>query len=383
MLPPNFRRLIYKAMKQPGYALKVAARRLAAHGYYRFGNGRSGNPESITLFLTHKCNLHCKMCGQWGEGGVTKKQSTQFICEELPVDTLRSMIDEISDFSPSITLFGGEPLLYKDCIEIIKYIKSKKMHCLVITNGSLIEPLAKQLVESRLDELNVSIDGPRDTHDRIRGLPGLFDGILAGLELVKLIKTARGLSKPLVNIQCTITKDNYLTLDQMADVARRAGADSMTFHNLIFTNKDILARQKKFDGLLACSSADWDGFDFDPGIDPAALSAKVGRIISENPDLKIDLYPNFSGRQLERYYNDPSFIPSEYPARCLSPWIAAYVFPDGEVRPCLNCSYSYGNIKKAPFKKIWNSQNAVKYRLILKENKIFPVCSRCTELYRY
>ncbi len=30
----------------------------------------------------------------------------------------------------------------------------------------------------------------------------------------------------------------------------------------------------------------------------------------------------------------------------ISPWLVAYVFPDGEVRPCLNCNYSYGNIER-------------------------------------
>jgi radical SAM protein with 4Fe4S-binding SPASM domain len=323
------------------------------------------------------------MCGQWGEGGVTRRLSAGSIQEELSLDTLRSTVDGMLAFSPSVTLFGGEPLLYKDCIGLIRHIKSRGMHCLVITNGFLVKDYAEELVASRLDELNVSLDGSGQTHDRIRGMPGLFDKIMSGLEALKKIKMADGRKRPFVNIQCTINRDNYRTLEEMIDVARRAGADSLTFHNLIFTNKEVLGRQQKFDDILQCSSDDWKGFDFEPGIDPMALREIMTRILSRKYSFHVDFYPNFPPAALASYYRDPCFIPSGYSPRCLSPWIAAYVFPDGEVRPCLNCTYSYGNIKDAPMAEIWNSPEALKYRRILRENKTFPVCARCTELYRY
>ena len=383
MMPPGFERLFYKALKQPAYAVIVGMKRLISRVYYALGRGAAPSPESITFFLTRRCNLQCKMCGQWGDAGITRKQSAETIREELPIRALKSVVDNISSFSPSITLFGGEPLLYSGCIDLIKHIKSKKMHCLVITNALLLEPLAAELVASGLDELNVSLDGPRDVHDDIRGMPGLFDRIMAGLQLIKQIKTSTGRKKPLVNIQCTITKHNYHSLEEMPAVASLAGADSITFHNLIFTNYEVMARQKLFDDTLGCSSADWKGFDFDHDIDPEALGAKMERIASGRYDFNIDFYPNFSRAELIRYYKEASFIPSEYPARCLSPWIAAYIFPDGDVRPCLNSSYSYGNIQLEPFLGVWNSPAALKYRRMLKDSRIFPVCARCTELYRY
>ena len=71
------------------------------------------------------------------------------------------------------------------------------------------------------------------------------------------------------------------------------------------------------------------------------------------------------------------------PSKCLSPWIVAYVFPDGDVRPCLNSTYSFGNIKNTKFSEIWNSVKAVEYRRALKKIGMMPVCRRCTELYRY
>jgi radical SAM protein with 4Fe4S-binding SPASM domain len=379
----NFRRFVSKTVKQPGYAFRVFLKRLSANFYRVLGNGRSAPPESLTLFLTHRCNLHCLMCGQWGEAGVTKKQGQEYIRQELTLDELKKLICDLSLFKPSITLFGGEPLLYPFCPQVIEYIKKKNLHCLMITNGSLLEEKAKELVKSGLDELNVSLDGAAELHDQIRGMPGLFDKIMRGIEQVNYFKRESGRSKPLINLQCTINKQNYMHLDQMPAVAKQANADSLTFHNLIFIDRKTLEKQKEYDLLLDCASSAWEGFLMEPGIDPKILYEKITAILSGKYRFNVDMYPNFSCSELNDYYGNPCYTPSEKSARCLSPWLVAYVFPDGQLRPCLNSAYSYGDIRKDDFSKVWNSEAAVKYRLLLKEKNIFPACARCTELYRY
>jgi len=379
----NFKRFTNKVIKQPGYTAKVLTKRAKAFFYYYLGRGKSSYPEAITLFLTHRCNLRCKMCGQWGDSGVTKKMSHDSIKEELPFHVFKKLIDDVCFFKPNITLFGGEPLLYSHCFDLIKYIKSNKMHCLMITNGSLLEKYALDLVEVGLDELNVSLDGGKDFHDQIRGMPGLFDRVTNGLREVNRIKQERCASKPLINLQCTIIKDNYKRIDELVTIAKDVGADSLTFHNLVFLARDAIEKQKVYDKLLACSSCSWKGFEFKPEIEPEVLYLKVKEIMNRKHHLPIDFYPNLSKKGLEEYYENPTYLPSEYSARCLSPWVTAYIFPNGEVRPCLNFDYSYGNIKCDNFVQVWNGDIAVKYRRTLKDKGIFPVCVRCTELYRY
>ena len=381
----NMKRFFYKAAKQPIYACKVFIKRIRAYLYYWLGRGRSSLPEAVTLFLTHRCNLHCKMCGQWGESGVTKKMSTDLIREELTFDKLKSVIDNISSFRPNITLFGGEPLLYSHCLELVRYIKIMKLHCLMITNGSLLNKFAGEMVDAGLDELNVSLDGGKKLHDEIRGMPGLFDRITEGLKELSNIKKERDLKRPFVNLQCTITKYNYRHLEQLLKVAEEVGADSLTYHNLIFLGRELIEKQREYDRLLGCSSKDWEGFVFEPEIEPEILYSKIREIrtASARYRFNIDFYPNFSSEELEEYYKNSSYRPSGYSAKCLSPWMTAYIFPDGELRPCLNFDYSYGNIKEDDFIEIWNGDPAIKYRRILKEKNIFPVCVRCTEFFRY
>jgi MoaA/NifB/PqqE/SkfB family radical SAM enzyme len=379
----NLRRFFHKALQQPGYAFQVFIKRALAYRVYLSTSGKSTPPEAITFFLTHRCNLRCRMCGQWGERGVTRRVGTGLLPDDLPAEQIKKIIDEVAPFKPNITLFGGEPLLYPRCGEIIRYIKKKKMHCLVITNGFLLEALAEELVESGLDELNVSLDGASELHDRIRGMPGLFDKITSGIRKVQDLKRQKGLRKPLINLQCTINRDNYQYLKQLTDVASLVHADSLTFHNLIFISRGLTEEQGEVDRRLGCESDGWEGFIFEPGIDPGLLYEEIKKIRRGRHKFNIDFYPNFSHSALSHYYTKARYIPEGYSRRCLSPWIAAYVFPDGQLRPCLNSSYSFGNIKGSGFLEAWNSPQAVRYRQELKKQGIFPACVRCTELYRY
>ncbi len=310
-LARNLKRFFAKFRKQPFYALNVGFKRLRAGFYYHFANGLSSCPEAITLFLTHKCNLRCKMCGQWGEAGVTKRQSTQYIQQELPFDELRSIIDNVSLFKPNITLFVGEPLLYPKFLELVRYIKDKGMHCLTITNGFLLESFAEALVDSGLDEINVSLDGGALLHDEIRGMPGLFERIMSGLKRVNYFKEQKSKKRPLINLQCTINKHNYKSLEQMLEVANEARADSLTFHNLIFMGKEVLEKQKEFDDFLGCSSRDWEGFIFDPKIDVDLLEKKNREILAKKHNFSVDFYPNFSYSALSEYYYNLDFSPNE------------------------------------------------------------------------
>ena len=379
----NIKRFASKVTRQPFYALRVGGKRIAAYAAYHAAGGRAPLPESVTLYLTHRCNLRCKMCGQWGEEGTSKNLSPAQIAEQLSWEELRGLIDELAVFKPNITLFGGEPLLHPHCVDLIDYIHGKGMHTLMISNGSMLNGCASGLVNAGLDELNVSLDGYGRLHDEIRGLPGLFDKIFGGLRQVQAVKRESGRRKPFINLQCTMMKDNYLQLDGVLRAAAELQADSVTFHNLIFLSEPLLRQQQVRDADLGCRSDDWRGFVFDPGIDVERLIREIASVKAKDWPFAVDFYPNLSQQGLREYYADPSYKPSEYAARCLSPWIVAYVFNDGSVRPCLNSTYALGNIRQESFSSTWNSEKGQHYRRALKKDGVFPACVRCTELYRY
>lgn len=82
----------------------------------------------------------------------------------------RALGDERAGFRPLIAFSGGEPLLYKDCVSLVRHIKARRLPCIVLTNGVLLGRHAEGLVESGLDAIAVSLDGPEAVHDEIRGV---------------------------------------------------------------------------------------------------------------------------------------------------------------------------------------------------------------------
>ena len=67
------------------------------------------------------------MCGFWGKSGSVRQKDTEFIKEELSLSELKKVIDEVLSFMPNITLFGGEPLLYKDWLDLISKVFTENL----------------------------------------------------------------------------------------------------------------------------------------------------------------------------------------------------------------------------------------------------------------
>lgn len=165
----NLVRNLKKAVLEPKYAFKASARRCKAWLCYKLNkDGKSSYPEGLTLFLTYRCNLRCHMCGQWGDTGSNKNYNSAKVTEELPLETFYTLLDSIESFNPHITLFGGEPLLYNGVAKLIQEIKKRKLHCCIITNGVFVEKFVEVIVDSKLDELSLSVDGSQSLQDEIR-----------------------------------------------------------------------------------------------------------------------------------------------------------------------------------------------------------------------
>jgi len=382
----NIRRAFQKALSQPGYALNAFVKRARSYGSYRVLDGRSAYPETVSILLTYQCNLRCKMCGQWGEKGSSKFYTRDVLSQKLDISELKSLIEELSSFRPTITLFGGEPLLYKGWDELLSLIKEKGLRCNMITNGTLLEHHADRIVSTGLDEIILSLDGPEEIHDRIRGRSGTFRRLVRGVEKINTLKRQRGRNRPLLNINSTLFDFNHRNMEDIIEAAVSLKAETLTFHHLIFLSEEIYGRHNDlFKSLFNTVSFDWAGFVERqlPNIDAEDLAREIRRIRGKSYGVPVSFYPNLTDQEIRDYYTKFDFVPSSYPDRCLSPWMVAYIFPDGSVRPCLSLNHAVGNIKERPFREIWNNGNYTRFRRILKEKRSFPVCRRCTEFYRF
>ena len=122
-------------------------------------------PEVIRIEPAGSCNLKCDHCptgqGIVGEVGVMRW------------GTFEEAVRKIAPYAPynAIVLYhGGEPLLNGKFIEIVKTVRPLCKKIKTVTNGTLItRQKAKEIVESGLDEITVSIDGSSaEENDKIR-----------------------------------------------------------------------------------------------------------------------------------------------------------------------------------------------------------------------
>ncbi|MBT3880891.1 MAG: radical SAM protein [Candidatus Scalindua sp.] len=382
----NLKRNLAKAITQPGYALKALRQRLLSYLTYTIHDGYSHYPETVDLFLTYMCNLRCKMCGQWGEAGTSKEMSPKELKRELSLDEIYKIINDIKTFKPNVTLFGGEPLMYTNWEKVVSRIKQEGMRCNMITNGILLERYANSIIDLGVDEIIFSLDGPREVHDEVRGAKGTFERASRGLKLIRDIKKKSGASKPVVSISSTIFEINYKRLDELISIAEELAASTITFHHLIFLSEERYNQHNNiFKGFYGMVCSDWKGFVRNslPDIDVDFLIRKMEDIKKRSSKVKINFYPNFTDEEIRRYYTGFDFVSSGYGKRCLSPWMVSYIFPDGSVRPCQSLNFSAGNVKDSTFSKIWNNEKYMRFRKITKKEKKYPVCTRCTELYRF
>ncbi len=133
--------------------------------------------KKLDVALTMNCNLRCKHCllGNRLESG-----------ESIKKEVLIKVLQEGVSLGVKDLLFtGGEPLVYKDILEVLKIASKLGYNVSINTNGTLInESMAKALADISLYKIQVSIEGPQKVHDYIRG-NGTFDRAINGIKLVK------------------------------------------------------------------------------------------------------------------------------------------------------------------------------------------------------
>ncbi len=135
----------------------------------------TGFPLAVGWELTLSCNLRCRHCGS--AAGLPRDHELDLdealaICDQLPP----LLVQEV-DFT------GGEPLCNPIWERVAVRLRELRIRTKLITNGVLLGPdTAGRLANAGVGRVGLSIDGLEATHDRIRGRPGLFRHVLAGIE---------------------------------------------------------------------------------------------------------------------------------------------------------------------------------------------------------
>jgi uncharacterized protein len=147
----------------------------------------------IILQVTQSCNLRCKYCSFSGIYQ-NRSHSKLMMSEETAKKSIDFYIDHSSE-TPRLSFgfYGGEPFLNFDLIKrlalyIKQKVRGKKYSIFMTTNGTIInEEIVQFLVENDVN-LFVSLDGPKEVHDRNRCFVsggGSYDVVMKNIELAK------------------------------------------------------------------------------------------------------------------------------------------------------------------------------------------------------
>jgi cyclic pyranopterin phosphate synthase len=136
-------------------------------------------PRSVRLSLTDRCDLACVYCRPHRHDGYLEKR--------LDLQAWLAMVDGLVRAGVRrVRLTGGEPLLHKDVVEVVRALATLPIDDIALTtNATRLRALAVPLREAGLHRINVSLDtlDPERFHRMTRGgkLAEVIDGIDAAL----------------------------------------------------------------------------------------------------------------------------------------------------------------------------------------------------------
>ena len=173
-------------------------------------------PYVVSWNLTYRCNLACEHC-YLDAGGTPLVHDDAFADRrELTTEQCFKVADDIAAFAPEAVtiLTGGEPLLRRDILEIVRHANARGLWVVVGTNGVKITPtLAALLKKEGVRGLSLSLDAlDPERHDRFRRVQGAWKNTVEGARILKEAEL------PFI-VQTTVGAHNVSELSEIAAFA--------------------------------------------------------------------------------------------------------------------------------------------------------------------
>ncbi|MDR2455141.1 MAG: radical SAM protein, partial [Deltaproteobacteria bacterium] len=179
----------------------------------------------IVWNMTRACNLSCVHCYASATPGPAP--------DELSLEEARSLVRGLAAYGAPVILFsGGEPLCHPHVLELVDLAVSGGSRAVLSTNGLLLGPKeAKRLKAAGLSYVGISLDGPAEAHDRIRGRKGAFQGALSAVRIAR----EAGLK---VGLRLTLTRSNQADLEGVFDLMVDEAIPRICFYHLVDQGRD-------------------------------------------------------------------------------------------------------------------------------------------------
>jgi len=261
-------------------------------------------PQTVFLAPTYRCQCNCAPC----YADVKGRKNVG----EMPTEELKAEIDQIKALGAiHLNLTGGEPLLREDIVSLVAHAHDIGLITRISTNGDLLtRDRVAELRRAGLNQCGIAVDdADPDIHDRLRGLPGLFDRAVLGFRFLH----EYGIESRLMTYACHNNVPQGL--ERILELAKQLQVKSVHIN-------------------FPYASGRWaESFD---------------EMFSEDDMDRL--------RKLQGFMSYPLVL-LEFPtpeALCLAARKSIiYVNTSGEVTPCPMVPYAIGNLRDEPLTAIW------------------------------
>ncbi|MCL7488900.1 MAG: radical SAM protein [Desulfobulbaceae bacterium] len=280
----------------------------------------------MQLHLTERCNLKCTHCYQ--SGGRTAELNREEISDLLSelTDMLQAWTEAYGiEFSSSLNVTGGEPLLRSDLLDILNEMNHRNFDVYLLTNGTLVDrEMAAALAALAVKGVQVSIEGPEEIHDSIRGA-GSFTAACRGISLL----VDAGLT---VTLNATLSEINCDRFAEMIALCTSLGAQRLGFSRLVPSGRglDLVDRLIETDRVRQIYTEIFS-------INPATVQIVTGD-------------PVASQMRSAESVTDCGEVAT---GGCAAGISGLTVLPDGTVVPCRRLPLPIGNVRTDSLREIW------------------------------
>lgn len=280
---------------------------------------------SVMFELTYNCSEKCIHCYNIGATRNDAEISNRGNRDELSLDDYRRIIDELYDGGLiKVCLSGGDPFSSSIVWDVMDYLREKGIVFDVFTNGQSILDKAERLANYYPRLVGVSVySGDASEHDYITRTKNSWS------KSMYVIDQLSSLAVPLV-LKCCIMRPNLKTYHEVADIAKKYGAESQFELNLT------------------------DSIDGDKCV------SRSLRLTQEQLEivLRDDNTPMYVGQEAPNYGGQPKLLDRN---PCGAGCNSFCITPEGNLIPCCAFHMIFGNLKKSTIRKIVEESDALKY----------------------
>jgi len=322
-------------------------------------------PYSVWFEPTMRCNLQCEFCHQRERRRISKY--------EMNIKEIEYFFKQVAEWGIKlIELIGGEIFVRKDFFEILDLIEKYGLKVKLGTNGtllsqSIIEKLKKY---SCIESLSVSIDGPPNIHNKLRGHPKAFE-----LSVNALKQLSKG--KFITVIYAVILPENFDNIDFLINLAKELNIDRLTFMPEMFYTKEEIEVTKKY---LSLDESERIFVEQRDNINQHEYVDDVIKVIDKIKSIRtkkgvfVPIYPRVSYK-----YPKDFFLKTLHTKKQLicKHFYSLTVIENGDVLICPFIHRKMGNILQENIEEIWNNEQMREMRRQILKANLLPICKKC------